>query len=146
MNNFLNLYQYRANSPEGFSATKTAGGHFVQSIAQVPTPEDMMKANEKNQKLDTKYYLVLAQPIPNKKMQTIDTVFERFKCTEQEYRYFQEPKLKEALQGQPVYLSFNDGSWGNDKSNGVWYEYVSNSLIRYDGKPLDTPSLDSKTK
>lgn len=144
MSNYLNMYQFRDNCPEGFNPVNTAGGHFVHAIDQIPTPEDIAKARENNKKSEIKYYLVLAQQHQNRSVQTIDTAFTRYKCTEEEFRYFSDPKIKAALHGHPVYLSYQDGSWGTERSSGIWYQYISDSLRRYDGKPLDFTVSDLK--
>ncbi|EFN2091506.1 hypothetical protein MLP51_23905 [Escherichia coli] len=78
---------------------------------------------------------MLAYPYEDRKLKIRDTAYEKFSCTEDEYKHFNSCS---DLRGKEVYICVDVNSWAlSAERSGVWYRYQSGTMKRFDGKPLD---------
>ncbi len=128
------LDNYRFNIPAGFIPGMTMSGHFVHCV--IHNSDQVTPGNKDyDPEAKPKYAIVLAYPREDRKLQVRDAVYERFSCTPEEYAFLNNcPDLR----GKEVHIGIDVGAWAlSSERSGVWYRYLSGSMKRFDGQPLD---------
>ena len=128
----VDLYPYPI--PEGFRTGTMFSGHFIIPFI---ANEDNLKLpeNHPNHEKMPKYAFSVAIPYENKKTRCREMQSIKFSCTEEDYQHLM--SIKELLKFQPVHLTCEPDAWANSSTKyGLYYRYVSNSIRRFDGKPL----------
>lgn len=120
--------------PDGFTPGMTMAGYFIHVII---TNEDELKpgGSHYNPEAKPKYAIVIAYPQEDKRLKVRRAEYEKFSCSQEDYDFL---KACPDLSGRPVFLTVDVNSWAAGESrHGVWYRFVSGSLMRFDGLPLN---------
>ncbi|ENT4210888.1 hypothetical protein ACY4II_002845 [Escherichia coli] len=133
--NMTDNFKYRISA--GFRPGMMMSGFFVHCIItneeQLDPKSTYFDAQEK-----PKYAIVLAYPYEDRKLKIRDTAYEKFSCTEDEYKFLNScPDLK----GREVYICVDVNSWAvSAERSGVWYRCQPGTMKRFDGLPLNAPA------
>ncbi|EBR8158601.1 hypothetical protein DOA20_26130 [Salmonella enterica subsp. enterica serovar Newport] len=128
---FVDLFPY--DLPENFRPGTTFAGVFVNVF--ISNQENLrLPVDDERHEDKPKYAFSCAVPYENRKTFTRESQSVKFSCNEQDYRYLQ--SVKETLKFQPVYLVCVPDSWQSGNNHGLYYRYISDSIRRFDGKPV----------
>lgn len=131
-NGLVDLYPYPI--PENFHTGTTFSGHFITAYI---SNEDRLKLPPDNPNHDKapKYAFSCAIPTENPKTKCREVLSVKFSCMEEDYLFLK--SNEQQLRFQPVSLVCEPDAWANSSTRfGLYYKYVSNTLQRFDGKPL----------
>ncbi|MEQ4627486.1 hypothetical protein [Providencia manganoxydans] len=133
--NYIDRYEYRKNMPNGFHCAAVQGGHFSHVLFDSEPVEITGADGKKETKIKEKYGFVLAVPFDNDKLKMRETEHRKYTCSKEDYEFLK--SVADEITEQPVYVTFLPNAWATSRdNNGVWYQYVSDTLKRFDGKPL----------
>lgn len=133
--NYIDRYQFKSNMPEGFKCAAIQGGHFSHVLSDTEEREVVGADGKKEIKVKEKFGFVLAIPYDDDKLKVRSTEYRKYVCSQEDYLFLK--SVASDISEQPVYITFLPSAWATSRdNNGVWYQYVSDSLVRFDGKPL----------
>ena len=124
---------FRFPVPPGFIPGMTMAGYFIHSVI---SNEDELKPGgaHYDPQAKPKYCIVVAYPAEDRKLKVRTTEYEKFSCSQEDYDFL---NACPDLPGRPVYITVDVNSWATGESrHGVWYKFVSGSMVRFDGQPL----------
>lgn len=125
--NMVDLYPYPI--PEDFRTGTMFSGHFITVFI---ANADKLKLPDNTEK--PKYAFSVAIPYENKKTQCREVQSVKFSCSQEDYEFL--ITIANQLRFQPVHLTCEPDAWASNGNHGLFFKYVSNSLRRFDGKPL----------
>lgn len=129
----LDDFKFKNATPDGFKSGLVMCGFFSHTFIANQERLDLPSDNDNHDK-KPKYAFAVAYPFENKKIQVRETEYMKFSCSEDDYIFLNSCT---ALSGQAVYVGCEPASWATGTENhGVWYKFISGTLIRFDGKPL----------
>lgn len=135
INNYVDRYQYKHAMPEGFKAAAVQGGHFSHVLSDIEEKEVLTSDGTKELKQKEKFGFVLAVPFDDHKLKVRTTEFRKYVCSREDYIFLK--SVEAEISEQPVYISFLPSAWATSRdNNGVWYQYITGSIQRFDGKSL----------
>lgn len=135
MKNLIDRYQFKHHMPEGFKCAAVQGGHFSHVLSDIQETEVTGADGKKEIRQKEKFGFVLAVPFDNEKLRVRETEYRKYSCSQEDYQFLK--SVEAEISEQPVYITFVPGAWATSRdNNGVWYQYVSGSLLRFDGKSL----------
>ncbi|EEL1931977.1 hypothetical protein G9K97_004577 [Salmonella enterica subsp. diarizonae] len=128
----VDTYPYEI--PDDFRPGVTFSGTFI--VPFIANADNLkLPADHPNHEDKPKYAFSCAIPYENRKTMCREVQSIKFSCNEEDYKYLK--SVYESLKFQSVHLVCVPDAWANsDTRYGVYYRYVSNSIRRFDGKPI----------
>ncbi|EMF7249712.1 hypothetical protein V4F00_001720 [Salmonella enterica] len=128
----VDAYPYEI--PDDFRPGVTFSGTFI--VPFIANADNLkLPADHPNHEDKPKYAFSCAIPHENRKTMCREVQSIKFSCNEEDYKYLK--SVYESLKFQSVHLVCVPDAWANsDTRYGVYYRYVSNSIRRFDGKPI----------